>query len=281
MYCIERSLCFALIPLKKNGNGSRSFIFNGRSYGITYNSNFDYKNFAVIDCITHFLRAKIFHEIYKKSDYDKPPTNPADSRILNDVKMYGPFIDKDFVKDVYINDEMFRSHPIFRSMNGWEVFNLLKETSNIEYENFNYYYVKYSNIDEIYGYAPIPILGKCKLFDVSLNKKQYGCNLYKIDFTSIFGKVFAYNVNVSNFFLIRDNFYKLDPVGQNLYRFFGLFKQQNISIDIEKIFELLDYDKNKNRTNLTRKIVKQFEDMKNLKLIRTYSFRYNIFEIKN
>ena len=128
MYCIERSLCFTLIPLKKNASGSRSFEFNGRSYNITYHSNFNYKSFALVDCITHYLRAKIFHEVYKKSDQDKPPTNPADSRILKDIKMYGPFIDKEFVKSLYVNDDMIRSHPMFRTLNnGWEIYNLLKE----------------------------------------------------------------------------------------------------------------------------------------------------------
>ena len=49
---------------------------------------------------------------------------------------------------------------------------------------------------------------------------------------------------------------------------------------LEKIFELFCYDKNKNRTNLTRKIEKQFESMRNLNMIKNYKLKYGIFEIE-
>lgn len=281
MYCIERCLSFTLVPLKKNSYGEKHFSFNGRTYDVTYYSNFNYKHFALIDCITHYLRAKIFNEFYKKSDQDKPPYSPRDFRIIDDIKMHNSFTDKDFVKFLYINDDMVRSHPMFRSWkNGWEIFNFLEETSKIEFENLKYYYVLYNEVDKSYSYRPVPIINKCNLFDVTLSKKKRGCNLYKIEFNSLFGKIFAYNINVANFSLVQDKFYELDGIGQSLYRFFTLFRDGNIDIDIEKIFELLEYDKTTNRTNLTRKIISQFEMMKNLKLIKNYTFKYDVFEVK-
>ena len=115
MYTIEKCLSFTLVPLKKGSFGEKSFNFKGRSYDVTYNSNFSYKHFAMIDCITHYLRSTVFNELYKKSDNDKPPFRPGDPRIIDKMKMFGPFTDKDFIKSLYINDDMIRSHPMFRS----------------------------------------------------------------------------------------------------------------------------------------------------------------------
>jgi hypothetical protein len=281
MYCIERCLSFALVPLKKNSSGHKSFTFKNRKYEITYHSNFNYKHFALIDCITHYLRSKVFNELYKKSDGDAPPHSARDIRILDDIKMYGSFVDKDFSKYLYINDDMIRSHPIFKTWNnGWEIFNFINETSKIEFEDFSYDYVSYDKVSNWFSYKPFPILEKCNLFDVTLTKKQHGNNIYKIEFNSTFGKLFAYNTNVANVYLVRDNFYKLDGIGQSIYRFFGLFK--SCDIELEKIFELFEYEKIKeNKGNLTKGMIKRFDKMKSLGLIEDYKFKYDVFEIKN
>ena len=284
MYCIEKCLSFTLVPLKRNSCGEREFTFKNTSHNITYHSNFSYKHFALVDCITHYLRATIFHELYKNSDQDKPPFRSGDPRIPDNIKMFGPFIDKDFTKSFYINDDMIRSHPVFKTwrQDGWKIFNFLKETSEIEFEKFNYHYVLYDKQDNRFRYKPLQILEKCNLFDVSVAKKHRGCNLYKISFNSIFGKMFAYNVNVANFYLVRDNFYKLDSIAQSTYRFFGLFNNKKIDIEVDKLLELFEYEKVKeNRNNLVKGFIKRFDNMKKLNLISDWKLKYDVFEIQN
>jgi len=281
MYTIEKCLSFTLVPLKKGSFGEKSFNFKGRSYDVTYNSNFSYKHFAMIDCITHYLRSTVFNELYKKSDNDKPPFRPGDPRIIDKMKMFGPFTDKDFIKSLYINDDMIRSHPMFRSWrNGWEIFNFLKETSKIEFEKLRYYYVCYDIQDNRFMYKPLPIIEKCNLFDVSLSKKKYKCNLYKIDFNSLLAKAFAYNVNVANIHLVQDDFYKLDGIGQSIYRFFILFNNDKIVIDFDDICKILEYNKSKeNKNNIIKGISNRLDNMKDLSLIKQWKLRYDIFEI--
>ena len=132
MYCTEKCLSFTLIPLKRNSFGYKSFTFKNRLYEITYHSNFNYKNFALLDCITYYLRSAIVNQVYKEEDQNNPPFRPGDNRIPDNIKMYGSFIDKDFIKSFYISDDMIRKHPMFKKWkNGWEIFNFIKKTSKI------------------------------------------------------------------------------------------------------------------------------------------------------
>jgi hypothetical protein len=80
---------------------------------------------------------------------------------------------------------------------------------------------------------------------------------------------------------VRDNFYKLDGVSQSIYRFFGLFNVKRLDIEIEKIFELLEYNRSNNKTNIKRRVLEMFEKMKDLNLIKNYNFKYDIIEIEN